>query len=220
MTHPSNDLARHLELNSFAADATRADIEKLCSEARAGNFFGVCVNGSNVELARTLVDESHLLVVALVGFPLGAGDADTKRYETEVAADRGAHEIDFVINVGRLKDGDRKYVLREMRDIVEAADERPVKAILEGHLLTSDEKVIACELALDSGVKFVVTGTDFDTPDVTVADVGFLREALGGELQVKAAGGIEDARVAQALINAGAARIGTRAGLALIRSQG
>jgi deoxyribose-phosphate aldolase len=220
MTHPSNDLAKYLELTSFAPDATRADIEKLCSEARTGNFYAVCVNGSWVELARTLLEESNVQVVALVGFPLGASEADVKRYETEVAADQGAHEIDFVINLGWLKDGDRKGGLREMRDIVEAADERSVKAVLEGHLLTREEKILACELALDSGVKFVVTGTDFDTPDVTVADVALLREAVGDDLQIKAAGGIRNAQTAQALINAGAARIGTHPGAALIQPQG
>lgn len=213
MTQPTNDLAKHIELTLFAANATSADIEKLCVDARAQSVFAVCVNGSRVELARTLLDESNVLVVALVGFPFGAADADVKRYETEVAADQGAHEIDFVINMGRLKDGDRKFVLREMRDIVEAAEERPVKVVLEGHLLTREEKILACELVLDSGAKFIVTSTDFDAPPVTVQDVALLREAAGDDLLVKAAGGIGDVRIAQALINAGAARIATSAAL-------
>ena len=214
-TLSARDIARRIDHTLFAADATRRDIEKLCGEAREHGFFSVCVNGSRVELARAALDESEVRVVALVGFPLGAGDPDAKRYEVEIAVDHGAHEIDFVINIGRLKDGDSNFVLREMRDIVEAADERPVKAVLEGHLLTREEKILACRLALDSGAQFVCTSTNFHAPDVTVEEVRLLREMVGEEFGVKAAGGIRNARTALALIEAGATRIGTMAGVGL-----
>ena len=214
-TLSARDIARRIDHTLFAADATRRDIEKLCAEAREHVFFSVCVNGSRVELARAALDESEVQVVALVGFPLGAGDPDAKRYEVEIAVDHGAHEIDFVINIGRLKDGDGDFVLREMRDIVEAADERPVKAVLASHLLTREEKILACRLALDSGAQFVCTSTDFHAPDVTVEEVRLLRETVGEEFGVKAAGGIRDARTALALIEAGATRIGTMTGAAL-----
>ncbi len=214
-TLSARDMARRIDHTLFSADATRRDIEKLCAEAREHGFFSVCVNGSRVELARAALDESEVRVVALVGFPLGAGDPDAKRYEVEIAVDHGAHEIDFVINIGRLKDGDGDYVLREMRDIVEAADERPAKAVLEGHLLTREEKILACRLALDSGAQFVCTSTNFHAPDVTVEEVRLLRETVGDEFGVKAAGGIRNARTALALIEAGATRIGTMAGVGL-----
>lgn len=214
-TLSARDIARRIDHTLFAADATRRDIEKLCAEAREHFFFSVCVNGSRVELARAALEESEVRVVALVGFPLGAEDPDVKRYEVETAVDQGAHEIDFVINVGRLKDGDGDFVLRELRDIVEAADERPVKAVLESHLLTREEKILACRLALDSGAQFVCTSTDFHAPDVTVEEVRLLRETVGEEFGVKAAGGIRDARTALALLEAGATRIGTTAGVAL-----
>src|SRR5260221_6107142 len=214
-TLSATDMARRIDHTLLAADATRRDIEKLCAEAREHGFFSVCVNGSRVELARAALDESEVRVVALVGFPLGAGDPDAKRYEVEIAVDHGAHEIDFVINVGRLKDGDGDYVLREMRDIVEAADERPVKAVLESHLLTREEKILACRLALDSGAQFVCTSTNFHAPDVTVEEVRLLREMVGEDFGVKAAGGIRNARTALALIEAGATRIGTMAGVGL-----
>jgi len=214
-TLSARDIARRIDHTLFAADATRRDIEKLCGEAREHCFFSVCVNGSRVELARAALEESEVQVVALVGFPLGSNDPDAKRYEVEIAVDHGAHEIDFVINIGRLKDGDSNFVLREMRDIVEAADERPVKAVLESHLLTREEKILACRLALDSGPQFVCTSTDFHAPDVTVEEVRLFRETVGEDFGVKAAGGIRDARTALALLEAGATRIGTVAGVAL-----
>jgi deoxyribose-phosphate aldolase len=211
----AKDLFRLVEYSLFAADATRADIEKLCAQAREQLCHAVCVNTSRVELARTLLDESDVQVVALVDFPFGAADADAKRYETEAAADAGAHEIDFVINLGRLKDGDHRFVLREMRDIAEAADERPVKAIFETSMLSREEKILACRLALDSGVQFIVTATDFHSPAVTVEDVKLLRETLGETFGIKAAGGIHSAEAAAKLIEAGATRIGVIAGVNL-----
>jgi len=211
MSAPGEDLplVKSIERALFAPDATRGDIEKLCAEAREQSWFAVCVNGSRVELARALLEESEVRVVALVGFPTGAGDTDAKRYETEIALDHDAHEIEAVINIGRLKEGDRRFVLREMRDIVEAADERPVRLVLETHLLAREEIILAVELALDSGAQFVATSTDWHVPDVKVQDVVLLREKAGAEFGIKAAGNIRDAQTARALIQAGATRIGT-----------
>src|ERR1035437_9928812 len=143
------ELARRFERTLVRPDATRRDIEQLCAEARAQSAHCVCVNGSHVELACTLLADSEVKVTGLVAFPLGAADSDTKRYETEVAIDHGAQEIEMVLNIGRLKDGDHRYVLRELRDVAEAADERPVMVILETALLTPEELGRACELALD-----------------------------------------------------------------------
>ncbi len=211
MSDPGEDLLlnQRIEHALFAADATRRDFEKLCAEAREHAWSGVCVNGSRVELVRALLEESTVQVVGLAGFPTGAVDTDAKRYEVEIAVDHGAQEIDAVINLGRLKEGDRQFVLREMRDIVEAADERLVKFVLEIHLLTRDETTLAVGLALDSGAKGIVTSTDWHVPDVKAEDVAFLREKAGAEPDIKAAGNIRDERTAQALVKAGATLIGT-----------
>lgn len=216
-TLSAKDLARSIEHTLFAPDAGRRAIERLCAVAREHGFHAVCVNGSRVELARSLLDETDVRVVALVGFPLGAGDSDAKRYETEIAIDNGAHEIDFVVNLGRLKDGDQNHVLREMRDIVEAADERPVKVILETHLLSREEKILACRLALDSGAEFVSTATDFHSPPANIEEVKALREIVGEDVDIKATGQIADAATAMALLDAGATRIGTFKGGEIIR---
>jgi deoxyribose-phosphate aldolase len=201
------ELIGRLEHTLVRPEATRQDLERVCATARARGFHSVCVSGSRVELARTLLEDSAVKVTGLVGFPLGAADADAKRYETEVAIDHGAQEIETVLNIGRLKDGDDRYVLRELRDIAEAADERPVKVILETGLLTPDEVALACQLVLDSGAHCVCTGTGLRTA-ATAEDVRTLRAAVGVKFGVKAAG-LNDLQGALALIEAGATRLGT-----------
>ncbi len=209
-------LAACLDHTLLKADACAKDIERLCVEARQHRLFSVCVNGSWVEQARHWLEESGVKVACVVGFPLGAMSADVKRYETEAAIDDGAHEIDVVVNIGRLKDGDDAFVLRELRDVVEAADERPVKVILETCLLTREEKLRACGLVVESGARFVKTSTGFSTSGATVEDVKLLREAVGPGFGVKASGGIRDAKTALAMIEAGATRIGTSASVAIV----
>ena len=193
-------------------ESTRQDLEKLCAGARARGFHCVCVNGSRVELARMLLEDSEVKVTGLIGFPLGAADSDVKRYETEVAIDHGAQEIEAVLNIGRLKEGDHRYVLRELRDIAEAADERPVKIILETSLLTPEERRLACELVLDSGAHCLGTGTGLrsaTTPD----EVRSLRAMAGEKFGVKATG-LSDLQTAMAWIEAGATRLGVMEGTA------
>ncbi len=210
------ELASKIEHTCLRADATRSDIERLCEEARQHGFHGVCVNGSRIVDARHWLEESPVQVVAVVGFPLGAMEMDAKRYETEVAVDNGAQEIDLVMNIGWLKDGNPSAVLRELRDVVEASDERPVKVILEAPLLTTEEKILACKLAIDSGARFVKTCTGFGAGKATVEDVRLLRETVGGQLGVKAAGGIRDWETAIRMIEAGATRIGASASVSLV----
>ena len=211
------ELALYIDHTILKPDATAKDIEKLCAEAREFGFFSVCVNGSRVEQARHLLEGTDVKVACVVGFPLGATDADAKRYETEVAIDYGAQEIDVVLNIGRLKDGDHQYVLRELRDVAEAADERTVKVILETCLLTRDEKIRACQLVLDSGAHFVKTSTGFSTGGATLDDVKLLREIVGPTFGVKASGGIRDTATALAMIEAGATRLGTSGGVAIVK---
>ena len=211
------ELARYIDHTLLKPDAQRADIEKLCREAVEHGFYSVCVNGSRVELARSLVEDSGVKVAAVVGFPLGAMDSDVKRYETEVAIDHGAEEIDLVLNIAKLKEGDDAYVLRELRDVVEAADERPVKVIIETCLLTEEEKIRACGLVVESGAAFIKTSTGFSTGGATLDDVKLLRQHVGEKFGVKASGGIRDTQTALAMIEAGATRLGTSAGIAIVK---
>lgn len=210
-------LAAYIDHTVLKPDASLGQIEKLCAEAREHKFFSVCVNGSWVATARHLLEGSEVKVASVVGFPLGAMSADVKRYETEVAVDDGAHEIDVVLNVARLKAGDDKYVLRELTDVVEAADERTVKVILETCLLNDAEKVRACKLVVESGAHFVKTSTGFSTAGATVADVKLMRETVGPKFGVKASGGVRDAQTALAMIEAGATRLGTSSGIAIVQ---
>jgi deoxyribose-phosphate aldolase len=209
-------LAARIELTGLRADATLKDIEKLCAEARQHRSFGICVHGCRVELARHLLDGTDIKVIAVAGFPLGAGPADAKRYEVEVAIDDGAHEMDVVLNVGKLRDGENSYVLRELRDVVEAADDRPVKVILETPLLSEEEKIRACGLAVESGAKFVNTSTGFSRNGANIQDVALLRRTVGPHFGVKAAGGIRNFATALAMIAAGANRLGTSTGASIL----
>ncbi len=210
------DLARYIDHTLLKAEASAADVERLCAEARTHGFYAVCVNPVRVEQCRHWLEGTDVQVATVVGFPLGAAEADVKRYETEAAIDAGAHEIDVVLNVGRVKDGDWKFVLRELRDVVEAADERPVKVILETCLLTADEKAEACRVAVEAGARSVKTSTGFSRAGATIEDVRLMREIVGPKFGVKASGGIRDAATARAMIAAGATRLGTSSGVGIL----
>ena len=212
-----SNLAGYIDHTLLKPEASLEDIEKLCAEAREYSFYAVCVNGSRVTQARHFLDGCDVKVATVVGFPLGATDSDTKRFETEAAIDNDAQEIDVVINIGRLKDGEDDYVLRELRDVVEAAAERPVKVIIETCLLTSAEKIRACHLVVEAGAQFVKTSTGFSAGGASIADVQLLRETVGEKFGVKAAGGIRDTETALAMIQAGATRLGTSCGVAIVR---
>jgi len=215
-TFSPSQLAAFIDHTLLKADATTADIKKLCAEAREHKFFSVCVNGSRVTETLHFLDGSDVKVASVVGFPLGAMSTDAKRFETEAAIDDGAQEIDVVLNVARLKDGDDKYVLRELCDVVDAADEHTVKVILETCLLTDEQKIRACKLVVESGAHFVKTSTGFSAGGATVADVKLMRATVGPDFGVKASGGIRDLTAALAMIEAGATRLGTSASVAIV----
>lgn len=212
------NIASTIEHTLLRADATKEDIAQLCQEARTHGFHGVCVHGSRVVLAASILEDSPVRVVSVAGFPSGATDSDVKRFETETLIDLGAQEIDVVINIGRLKDGDDRYILRELRDVVEAAEVVPVKVILETCLLTNDEKRRACSLAVEAGAKFVKTSTGFSHHGATVEDVRQLKEWVGPSIGIKASGGIRDLETVRDMLNAGAIRIGTSSGVAIVSS--
>jgi deoxyribose-phosphate aldolase len=214
-----SSLAARIEHTLLRPEARRADVERLCAEAIEAQVHGVCVNGSRVGLAYSILEGTDLKVVAVAGFPLGAMASDVKRYEVEAAVDEGAHEIDVVLNIGLLKEGNFPAVLRELRDLVEAADERPVKVIIETALLTRDEKVVACELVVESEARFVKTSTGCGPSGATVEDVRLLRATVGPKFGIKAAGGIRDLSLALALIEAGADRLGASATLAILAAE-
>ena len=214
-----SELASYIDHTLLKPDATRAQLEQLCAEAAEHQFSTVCVNGSRVELAYSLLDDSDVQVCTVVGFPLGAMDADAKRYETEVAVDLGANEIDMVMNVGRFKDGEHDYIVREIRDVVEAADDRVVKVILETCLLTNHEIAQACKLVTQAQAHFVKTSTGFGNAGATLEHVKLMRETVGQFAGVKAAGGVRNANDAQAMIEAGATRIGTSNGVAIVSGE-
>jgi deoxyribose-phosphate aldolase len=211
------NLARHIDHTLLQPEASLKQIEQLCAEARDHHFYAVCVNGSWVSQARHFLDGCDVKVATVVGFPLGATDSDTKRFETEAAIDNDAQEIDVVMHIGRLRGGDDAYVLRELRDLVEAADERPVKVIIETCLLTRAEKIRACRIVVDSGAQFVKTSTGFSQGGATIEDVKLLREIVGEKFGVKASGGIRDTETALAMLEAGATRLGTSSGVAIVR---
>jgi len=208
-------LAQYIDHTILKADATK-EVAKLCSEAITHNFYAVCVNSSRVEQAKVLLENSNVKIAAVVGFPLGAGTATSKGFEAFEAVCAGADEIDMVLNIGALKDKDYETVKVDIQTVVRESKGRPVKVILETCLLTKEEKIKACELAVIAGVQFVKTSTGFSNSGATVEDIKLMRATVGPKLGVKASGGVKDTATAEAMIAAGATRIGTSSGIAIV----
>lgn len=200
-------------------DATRQEIEQLCREAREFKFATVCVNPAWVGLSASLLRGTSVGVCSVVGFPLGATTPDVKQYETRRALFDGAREIDMVINVGALKSGDVRLVERDIEAVAAACRDAGAvsKVIIEAALLTDDEKVTACTLAKVAGADYVKTSTGFGPGGATVADVTLMRKTVGPEMGVKAAGGVRDLAGLQAMVAAGATRVGASAGVKIVR---
>ncbi|MBL8055963.1 MAG: deoxyribose-phosphate aldolase [Anaerolineales bacterium] len=212
-------LARLIDHTLLKPEATPAQIEQLCAEARTHGFAAVCLNPTHVRLAVRLLRGSGVAVCTVVGFPLGADLPQAKAFEAAEVVRLGATEVDMVLNIGALKAGDHALVLRDVRAVVRAARAGGalVKVILETCLLTDDEKRAACRLVQQARAAFVKTSTGFSTAGATVADVALLRATVGPKMGVKAAGGIRSWADAQAMVQAGATRLGTSAGVALLR---
>jgi deoxyribose-phosphate aldolase len=213
------EVARYIDHTLLKPEASRQEIEKLCEEARAFSFASVCVNPTWVRDCAVLLHGSPVKVCTVVGFPLGATTTDVKVYETRRAIFDGATEIDMVINIGALKSGDDRVVERDIRAVVEAAHEgcAIVKTIIETALLTDDEKLRVSGLAREAGADFVKTSTGFSKGGATVADIELMRQAVGAQLGVKAAGGVKDLASAREMIAAGATRIGASAGVRIVQ---
>ena len=215
-------LASMIDHTLLKPDATSDKIAQLCFEARKYHFASVCVNPTHVKLCADLLRGSDVKVCTVIGFPLGATSAEVKAFETRNALDNGATEIDMVINIGALKAGESELVARDIRGVVETAHAAGalVKVIIETALLTDEEKVIACLLAKEAGADYVKTSTGFSGGGATVHDIELMRKTVGPNIGVKASGGIHSHEEAEALVAAGATRIGASAGVKIIQAGG
>ena len=210
------DYNKYIDHTLLKADASIAAIKKLCAEAKEYDFASVCVNPGFVKLCAEELNGTDVKVCTVVGFPLCATSTESKVFETKQAVKDGATEIDMVINISRLKDGDDEYVLEEIRKIRKACKGNVLKVIIETCLLTDEEKIRVCKLAKKAKATFVKTSTGFSTGGATVHDVKLMRKAVGKKMGVKASGGVRTAEDFLAMIKAGATRVGASAGIAIM----
>lgn len=215
----AQDIARLIDHTLLKPNATVQEIVQLCHEAALYQFASVCVNPTYVKLAAQLLRGFPVKVCTVVGFPLGATRSEVKVYETRQALDDGATEIDMVINIGALKSGDDELVERDIAMVVGASHSRGAicKVIIEASMLTDEEKVRASRLAQKAGADFVKTSTGFGGGGATVHDVALIRQTVGPEMGIKAAGGIRSYADAQQLVAAGATRLGASAGVKIVQ---
>ncbi|GAK42676.1 deoxyribose-phosphate aldolase [Paenibacillus urinalis] len=203
------------------ADARKEDVIKLAEEAKTYGFASVCVNPAFVATAyEVLKDTPEVKVCTVIGFPLGATTSAVKAYETTDAINNGATEVDMVINISALKDGNDDYVREDIAAVVNAAKGKALtKVIIETCLLTDEEKVRACELAVQAGADYVKTSTGFSTGGATKEDIALMRKTVGPDVGVKASGGVRSSEDALTMIQAGATRIGTSGGVAIAKGE-
>ena len=212
-------LNKYIDHTLLKQDATEEQIDRLLSEAKDYDFASVCVNPCWVAHAKSGLENTDVKVCTVVGFPLGATTSAVKAFETKEAIQNGADEIDMVINVGALKSGNVAFVEADIKAVVEASGDKLVKVIIEACLLTDEEKVLACQLAQKAGADFVKTSTGFSTGGATLPDVKLMRQTVGPEMGVKAAGGARSYADAVAFVEAGATRIGTSSGVAILKGE-
>lgn len=210
-------IARSIDHTLLKPDATITQIHNLIEEAKQYRFFSVCVNPSYVATCADLLRGSGVQICTVVGFPLGANSSATKAFETTHAIKDGADEIDMVINIGALKSQKLLLVEEDIRDVVFAAEGKVVKVIIETSLLTDEEKIVACQLAEKAGATFVKTSTGFNGGGATVEDITLMKESVSTTVGVKASGGIKDLETAKKMLAAGATRLGTSAGVAILK---
>ncbi len=211
------NFARMIDHTLLKAEATKEQIEKLCAEAKQFNFASVCVNPTWVKNSSELLQGSDVLVCTVIGFPLGANTPTVKAFEAKDAIANGAQEVDMVINIGALKDKNYDLVQADIAAVVEAAKGNAlVKVIIESCLLTDEEKVKACELAVAAGADYVKTSTGFSTGGATAQDIALMRKTVGPDLGVKASGGVRSLEDMKKMVEAGATRIGASSGVAIM----
>lgn len=211
-------LARMIDHTMLKPEATKQEITTLCEEAKKYNFASVCINPSNVPFCTQLLRGTQVKVCTVIGFPLGATTTATKRAEAEEALNEGAQEIDMVINIGRLKAGDYKYVFNDINQVVLAAKRKNAvtKVIIETALLTDEEKVKACLISKEAKADFVKTSTGFSKGGATAGDIALMRYVVGSSVGVKASGGVRTTEDAENMIRSGADRIGASASVKIV----
>ncbi|WP_326514674.1 deoxyribose-phosphate aldolase [Clostridium intestinale] len=215
-----NELSKFIDHTVLKAETSEKAVEKVCKEAVEYKFASVCINPCNVKLASKLLEGSEVKVCTVIGFPLGANTSKVKAFETEDAIANGAHEVDMVINIGKLKDKDYDYIREDIKAVVNAAKGKALtKVIIETCLLTDEEKVKACELAKEAGADFVKTSTGFSTGGATPADIKLMRETVGPDMGVKASGGVRNIDDAEAVIKNGATRIGASSSIDIVEGR-
>lgn len=211
------NIAKYIDHTILKATTTSKEVEKLCLEAKEYGFYSVCVNGCFVKECKELLKDSDVKIAAVVGFPLGAMTKTAKVFEAREAIANGANEIDMVINIGKLVEGDSKYVEDEIREIKEAIGENVLKVIIETCYLNEEQKMLACELALNANADFVKTSTGFGTAGATFEDVILMKKMVGDNAEVKASGGVKSYETAEKYIELGATRLGTSSGIDIIK---
>ncbi len=216
----SDGLGRLIDHTLLKPEADRAQVEQLCREAAQFCFASVCVNPNWVPVCRDLLRGSGVKVCTVIGFPFGAHLPDVKAFEARRAVEQGAEEVDMVINIGALKSKDYALVEQDIRGVVEAVGRNTVvKVILETSMLTREEKIMGCTLAKAAGADFVKTSTGFGGGGATVEDILLMRETVGPEMGVKASGGVRTKEDVEAMVAAGATRIGASAGVKIVRGE-
>ena len=213
------EVNKYIDHTILKPETTKAQILTLCEEAKQFNFASVCVNPTWVATCANELKGTDVKVCTVIGFPLGATFKEVKAYETKLAIENGASEIDMVINVGAAKDQNWELVYEDIKAVVEAANGVLVKVIIETCLLTEEEKVKACEMAVKAGAHFVKTSTGFSTGGATAADVALMRQTVGESVGVKASGGVRTAEDMKVMVEAGANRIGTSGGVSLVQGK-
>lgn len=212
------NLAKYIDHTLLKPSAGKDDIIKLCAEAKKYGFASVCVNSSYVKLAKKELEQSDVKVCTVIGFPLGACSTKAKAEETKAALADGCDEFDMVIHIGALKEKDFGYVKNDIKAVVDAANGKCVKVIIETCLLTDEEKISAVNLSCEAGASFVKTSTGFSTGGATAEDVALMRKYADKNVKVKASTGIRDYETAMKMIAAGADRIGTSAGAKIVEN--
>ena len=210
-------LNKYIDHTLLKADATAEQIKKLCAEARQYDFASVCVNSCHVPLAKAELEGTDVKVCCVVGFPLGACFTEAKAYEASLSVERGAEEVDMVINIGAAKEGNWGLVEQDIKAVVDVCHPKAIlKVIIETCLLTDEEKRQACLCAKRAGADFVKTSTGFSISGATPEDVALMRETVGPDMGVKAAGGVRCTEDADKMISSGATRLGTSSGVKLM----
>ncbi len=212
-----SDLAKYIEHTILKPEATSDQVQRICEEAKQYNFRGVCVNPVYIKNVQSLLAGTDILIVAVIGFPLGANMSVTKAKEAEQVIKVGVDEIDMVMQIGKLKEKDYLGVYKDIVAVRKVAALIRLKVIIECCLLTEEEKIAACLIAMRAGASFVKTSTGFSKSGATPEDVALMKEVVGDKLGVKAAGGIRDFQTAKRMIEAGANRIGCSASVEIVK---